>query len=269
MKMGSSFAFLLAAAGLVWGQNPTPGTHGRFGAAGPRFLGAEAGMPRRVIKGAPFSGDLVTESTQTLADGNRIRQSSTAHLVRDSEGRTRREVSLAGLGALAAGGNAQQVIFINDPVAGANYGLDPLHKTANKSPWAETASGARSPAAAREARRERLGETGYRTAKIEALGGATLEGLQTQGTRTTVTIAAGAIGNAAPIQVVTERWYSPDLRMPVLIRRSDPRSGETVTRLINVSRSEPSPSLFQVPPDFKVTDRPTPHFRAPAGPASE
>jgi len=113
----------------------------RFG-AGPRFLGAEAGVPRHVVKGAPFSGDWIAESTETLADGNRIRQTSTAHMVRDSEGRTRREESLAGLGALAAGGGAQQVVFIHDPVAGASYALDPAHKTATKSAW--TAPGARS-----------------------------------------------------------------------------------------------------------------------------
>jgi hypothetical protein len=269
MKMCSSFAFLLAAAALAWGQNPPPGGHGRFGAAGPRFLGAEAGMPRRVVRGAPFSGDLVTESTQTLADGNRIRQTSTAHLVRDSEGRTRRELSLAGLGALAAGGGAQQVIFLNDPVAGANYALDPVRKIANKSSWTGPASGARSSAAAIEGRRDRPAGGAHQPVKTEALGVLTIEGLQTQGTRTTLTIAAGAIGNAAPIQVVTERWYSADLQMPVLTRRSDPRSGETTTRLVNISRSEPSPALLQVPPDFKLIERPAAHFHVRAGAATE
>jgi hypothetical protein len=269
MKMCSSFAFLLAAAALAWAQNPPPGGHGRFGAAGPRFLGAEAGVPRRVVKGAPFSGDLVTESTETLADGNRIRQTSTAHLVRDSEGRTRREESLAGLGALAAGGSAQQVVFIHDPVAGASYALDPALKTASKSAWARPASGARSSDAAVEERRERRVGIANQSMRTEALGASTIEGLPAQGTRTTVIIAAGAIGNEAPIQVVTERWYSADLQMAVLTKRSDPRSGETVTRLSNVSRSEPSPALFQVPPDFKVTEHAAPHFHSPAGTARQ
>jgi hypothetical protein len=262
MKMCSSFAFLLAAGALAWAQNPLPGGHGRFG-AGPRFLGAEAGVPRHVVKGAPFSGDWIAESTETLADGNRIRQTSTAQLVRDSEGRTRREESLAGLGALAAGGGAQQVVFIYDPVAGASYALDPVHKTANKSAWIAR------PSAAAEARREMWAGGVDQSVKTEALGAATIEGLQAQGTRTTVTIAAGAIGNEAPIQVVTERWYSADLQMAILTRRSDPRSGETVTRLTNVSRSEPSPALLQVPPDFKLTEHAAPHFRPPAGAASQ
>ena len=264
MKMCGSFAFLLAAGALAWAQNPLPGGHGRFG-AGPRFLGAEAGVPRHVVKGAPFSGDWIAESTETLADGNRIRQTSTAHMVRDSEGRTRREESLAGLGALAAGGGAQQVVFIHDPVAGASYALDPAHKTATKSAW--TAPGARSSAVIEERKEVRAGGANQ-SVKTEALGAATIEGLQAQGTRTTVTIAAGAIGNEAPIQVVTERWYSADLQMAVLTKRSDPRSGETVTRLTNVTRSEPAPPVLQVPPDYKVTERTAPRFRPPSGAAS-
>jgi hypothetical protein len=264
MKTSCNSAILLAAAALASAQSPPPGGHRRFD-AGPRFLGAEAGMPRRVVKGAPFSGDLVTESTQTLADGNRIRQTSTSHLVRDSEGRTRREVSLAGLGALAAGGGAQQVIFINDPVAGANYALDPVRQTANKSAWTAPTPRAQSSSSAVEAWRDKRAGSGHQSATTEALGPAVIEGLRTRGTRTTVTIAAGAIGNAAPIQVVTERWYSPDLQMPVLVRRSDPRSGETVTRLTNVSRTEPSPALLQVPPGYQVIESAAPRFHPPAG----
>jgi hypothetical protein len=253
MKTFGSLAFLLAVAAAAWAQNPA-GWQRHLDVAGPRFLGAEAGMPHRVVKGAPFSGDLVTESTQTLADGNRIRHSSTARLVRDSEGRTRREQSLAGLDALAAGGAAQQVIFLNDPVAGANYALDPVRKTANRSPWTAPPLGAP---------RDRRAAGPREPGKIEVLGAATIEGLPAQGTRTTVTIAAGAIGNTDPIQVVTERWFCADLQMPVLTRRSDPRNGETVTRLIHVTRAEPAPALFQVPPDFKLVERPASSFRPP------
>ncbi len=269
MKTCSSFCFFLAAAALAWAQSAPPGGRGHFGAAGPRFLGAEAGVPHRVVTGAPFSGDLVTESTQILADGNRIHQTSTARVFRDSQGRTRREESLAGLGALAAGGGAQQVVFIRDPVAGASYALDPVRKTANKSAWAGRSPGARSFGEAIEARRETRGSGLNQSVRTEALGAATIEGLPAQGTRTTITIPAGAIGNQAPIQVVTERWYSTDLQMAVLTRRNDPRSGETVTRLTNVSRSEPSPALFQVPSDYKVTEGSARRFRSPSGAAAQ
>ena len=73
-----------------------------------------------------------------------------------------------------------------------------------------------------------------------------------EGTRTTSTIAAGAIGNALPIDVVTERWYSRELQMAVLITRKDPRSGDSVYRLRNIVKAEPPPDLFTVPSDYQV-----------------
>jgi hypothetical protein len=69
-----------------------------------------------------------------------------------------------------------------------------------------------------------------------------------------MTIPAGQMGNEAAIQIVTERWYSAELQTVVMSRHSDPRVGETVYRLANVSRAEPAPSLFQAPADYKVTD---------------
>src|SRR5579872_5143488 len=95
----------LALAMAAQAQNAPPPGRGR----GPRFLGAEAGPLGRVVKNAPFSADSITESTQTLADGNHIRQSTTSRIFRDSEGRTRTEQSLAGLGALAGNSNFPKV----------------------------------------------------------------------------------------------------------------------------------------------------------------
>jgi len=121
-------------------QNP-PGRGGRhFGPPdglfqGGRFLGAEAGIPGHVVKNAPFSADIVTERTQTLSDGNHIKQSTTVHLSRDSEGRTRSEQSLSSLAAngLASPTSNRTVVFIHDPVAGASYALNSNNKTATRS----------------------------------------------------------------------------------------------------------------------------------------
>ena len=209
---------------------------------GPRVVGAEPGRQGPVVKGAPFSADLVTETTQALADGNHIHQTSTSRLYRDAEGRTRREQSLNGLGVLAPNANLPPVVFINDPVAHVNYALSPSAHTATR--------------AAGAGRRMRVpqAQTGGQSLKTESLGHQTIEGMQTEGTRTTVTIAAGQLGNEQPIQIVTETWYSADLQMAILSRRTDPRSGETVTRYANMSRTEPAHALFEVPADYKVTD---------------
>ena len=92
---------------------------------------------------------------------------------------------------------------------------------------------------------------------VEQLGTKVLEGVQAEGTRTTITIPAGQIGNDKPIQIVDEVWRSPDLQVIVHSVHSDPRMGSTVYSLQNISRSDPSPTLFQVPPDYTVKDTPT------------
>jgi len=95
-----------------------------------------------------------------------------------------------------------------------------------------------------------IGGTG--DAKTEQLGNMFIEGVQAQGTRTTTTIPAGDIGNERPINIVDERWYSPDLQMTVMTKHSDPRSGETNFQLKNINRSSPPPNLFEVPSDYTV-----------------
>jgi hypothetical protein len=88
----------------------------------------------------------------------------------------------------------------------------------------------------------------------ENLGSQIMEGVQVTGVRTTRTIPAGQIGNDRPISIVTEVWTSPELKTVVLSRRDDPRMGEQTSKLTNIQRGEPDPSLFTVPSDFKLTD---------------
>jgi hypothetical protein len=235
---------LLAMGALA--QNPPPPGRGR--GPGARFLGGEPGMPGRIVKNAPFTGDLTTETTQTLSDGNHIHQTTTAHMVRDSEGRTRREQSLNGLGALGSTSANTQAIFIDDPVAGVSYALNPKNHTAQKSAVMVRGRGGRG------GRPGPPPDADFPSAKKESLGRQTIEGLPADGTRFTLTIPAGQMGNDLPIQVVTERWYSSDLQMNIVTKRSDPRTGETVTKLTNVSRTEPAHSLFEVTADYKVTE---------------
>jgi hypothetical protein len=96
--------------------------------------------------------------------------------------------------------------------------------------------------------------------KLEQLGKQMIEGVEAEGTRSTQIIPAGAMGNERPIEVTHESWYSPELQMHVLTKMSDPRSGETTQRLINLSRSEPDPSLFQLPSEYTIRELDTPNM---------
>ena len=89
--------------------------------------------------------------------------------------------------------------------------------------------------------------------KIEDLGTSSIEGVNAQGTRITFTVAAGELGNERPFDIVNEVWYSADLQAIVVSKHSDPRSGDVSYRLTGITRSEPPASVFQVPPDYTVT----------------
>src|SRR5438874_7215963 len=88
----------------------------------------KAGPP---VLGAPYSATISNESIQSLADGNRIVESSSGTTARDSQGRTRRDATLPAIGNLSAA-NAPRLVFIQDPVAQISYTLNLTDKTAQK-----------------------------------------------------------------------------------------------------------------------------------------
>ena len=90
----------------------------------------------------------------------------------------------------------------------------------------------------------------------ENLGTQTINGVVATGTRTTQTIPVGAIGNLQQIQIVREVWISQDLKVPVMIKTSDPRFGDTVMQLANIVQANPDASLFQVPAGYTVENAP-------------
>lgn len=95
---------------------------------------------------------------------------------------------------------------------------------------------------------------GFMMAPSTPLEHKTLEGVAVEGRKTTTVIPAGQIGNEQPITITSEEWRSPDLNVLVMTRHSDPRTGESSYRLINIVRAEPDRSLFMVPPDYTVRE---------------
>jgi hypothetical protein len=91
--------------------------------------------------------------------------------------------------------------------------------------------------------------------KVETLGKQVIEGVEVEGTRSTLTIPAGEIGNTLPIEVVDENWYSPELQTMIMSKLRDPRLGETTYRLTNINRNESDRSLFEVPADYTIVER--------------
>ena len=240
---------------------------------------ARMAVEARITTGAPYSAEAITESTQMLADGNRISRKSVTRVYRDGEGRTRRE-------EVDEAGTVVSVSVV-DPVAHVSYVLDPATRTAYRKnaviamptemkqkiemaaakertavppppPPPPSAEAMRQtspvplpppPDARITAQRIPPGAVAH-----EELGQQNLEGVNATGTRTTNTIAAGAIGNLQPIKVTSEQWFSPDLQLLVMTKHSDPRTGDTTYRLQGIVRAEPDRSLFTLPADYTLRE---------------
>lgn len=230
------------------------------------------------IVGAPYCGDQVSENRQTLADGtNIIRAGSSRRTCRDSQGRIRSEQPRMGLSPIPA---EFAPVEITDPVAGFRYVLDPSNQVAHQSqlspppvrPGIPPMPGrgvapSIAPGGALGAARGGRG-VGPRGVGIpvapadptrpvttsESLGAQTIDGVPVEGRRITITYPAGSQGNDRPIVVTSETWNSPELRLMILSKNVDPRSGENIMRMDNLSRSEPDPGLFQVPPGYQIVE---------------
>lgn len=199
--------------------------------------------------GAPYCADAIYERTETLSDGTRSRKSvRSSHECRDSAGRIWEDNPFTS----DVGASSPLIVSIFDPVAGYQYILDLAGKVAHRmalTPPGMRPSVSRNPAGASSA-----GSLAPRHSR-EWLGTQVMDGIQVEGRRDTMTVPAGAhpFGDR-PLILTTEAWISKDLRVTLLTKSSHPHAGEIVTRLTRLTRGDPPPVLFQMPPGFAVLD---------------
>jgi len=220
-----------------------------------------------VTKGAPFSAQRTEESVQTLGDGTHITNKSSVLYSRDSAGRVRHE--------------DDEWITIYDPVAGVSYRLNKKNHTGSKVELVyglaakikldevdqtlarmlkEDAEKALNESKEQQGNAVTITSEGpngrvyslKRSGAEESLGSQVVNGVMADGKRFTSTIPAGDFGNDRPIQTVTESWYSPELHITILFKRSDPRDGDVVTQYTNIQRAEPNAALFQLPAGYTL-----------------
>lgn len=310
MKVITGLILLVFPGLVIYAQEvktttPTPPT-------APKVIAEISASSDRIVKGAPFSAEALSESIQTLADGNRIVRRWSEKLYRSSDGRFRREGSGVPGSAFGSVITSGSTVTILDPVGGARYTLNNNDKTVRtftlRTPRPVIVSGqGREPiilngegnapgvvsgqildrikteisAAQTVEDRAAVAAKVVTTVAVpavpmvpaskwetrtEQLGIQNFEGVDAEGTRTITTIPADAIGNERPIEIVYERWYSKELQLIVYSRHYDPRFGEQTYRLTNIVRSEPDPSLFQVPTSYRMINGPSFQYRTTVSP---
>jgi hypothetical protein len=89
------------------------------------FVQAELGGRTEIVKNAPYTAEAVSESVQTLSDGNRIVKQTRTLIARDSLGRTRQEKKSPG---------GKTTVYVFDPIEGKSFALNPERRTAVRIP---------------------------------------------------------------------------------------------------------------------------------------
>jgi hypothetical protein len=197
------------------------------------------------VTGRPFSGRGTTEWTRNLEDGSVVTTHLYAMVARDSQGRIYRERR-----------NFVPANTDQEPRRNEFTLLDPVTHTRTTCTIAThhcEITGYHAPTSFTP-RPAGPFDNGKRSLSRESLGSDVIDDFNVVGTRETISINAGVVGNSQPLVSTREFWYSPDLQVNLFVTRKDPREGMQVIHVVDLSRSEPDPAMFQVPAGFVVVD---------------
>ena len=236
------------------------------------------------VYGHPISADEVRTTTQALGDGSHITHSETEKFYRDGQGRMRTETEasvlifdpVAGVtynldkshksytksvnGAnstvmiAAAGGRGGRGGGGGGGAVGSSTSSSSrtsVSTTTNSSGGAAAGGAGGSFGAVtrpRMAAAPSVAQGGQ--GSQETLPDQMFSGIAGKGSRVTITIPVGSIGNDRELKVVNERWYSDDFKLLLKTSNSDPRFGTSTYELENIQQGEPAGSLFQPPADY-------------------
>jgi hypothetical protein len=219
-------------------------------ATGAPDASAQAGLDVFVtpIPNAPFSGVIHVQRSIVQPDGSIADLKTMRAIGRDSQGRIYNESRRL---LLDSNTEAPQVarILLYDPQTRVSTMLYPQERTFSTSTVDRPPATA--PPALLYASPAGISLPRNEFTKEEDLGIHELEGLPAHGVREIQTIPADNSGTGKEITISDEYWYSDDLRINLVIKHSDPRTGTVTMTVAQVKRTEPDPALFEIPHDYR------------------
>jgi TonB family protein len=200
------------------------------------------------VPNAPFTGVIVVERTTVPGNsGPVLNLKSVRDVARDSQGRVY-NVFRGLIPASQSGAPPVIRIHFYDPQTRSYTYLYPQQKTyttgtVNHPPAAEPADMIASPAGNSAPLNQ--------FTKQEDLGTQSRNGVSAHGVREIQTIPASSSNTGNELVLTDEYWYSEELHMNVVVKHDDPRTGSVTMTLTQVTRTDPDPSLFRIPDDYK------------------
>jgi hypothetical protein len=200
------------------------------------------------IPNAPFSGVVNVERSYVRPDGSIVNFKTMREIGRDSRGRIHNESRVL---VPVSDTNPPLVVRIHlyDPQTRISTMLNPQEQTF----WTVTVNHPPSTAPPGPLYGSASGQglPPNEFTKEEDLGVRELEGLLAHGFRETQTIPAENGGTGKETVITDEYWYSNDLRINLMVKHSDPRTGTVTMTVAQVARTEPDPSVFEIPDGYK------------------
>lgn len=198
---------------------------------------------------SPFTATVTLDWVRQTGDGASVSLKNHRLVARDSQGRIFEERARF----VPADSDAPSTVFqteYSDPAKHTKYVCFPVSKVCDVYNFSAPLS---QPTLAVGP----IGD-GKRYLGREDLGKGEMSGIETIGTRETISTNPGVAGNDREVSLTKEFWYSPKLGVNLVVKRMDPLQGTQVFTVINVSLAEPDARLFVVPTGYKVTDQRSP-----------
>lgn len=199
---------------------------------------------------APFTAVVHTEWSRPIPGGGSYTLVNQRRVARDTRGRIYEERWL--LAPKDTDIKSQMnVIQIADPIAHTLYNCFIFQRRCLLETYSESAAAIYAPA---------IGTTGPLPktngfSTHEDLGIRDVEGVETHGTRDTVTLNPGVFGNDRPLVSTREFWHAAKLGINLRSILDDPRTGKQTFTVTDVSSSEPDIKIYDIPEGFEVVDR--------------
>jgi hypothetical protein len=207
--------------------------------------------PNVLTPGVPFQGERVTKTTMRLQGGSLLVREEHELLGRDADGRFFDESFQP-----AVSGKTDHHFIVADPIAKRELSWMQGATTASANPL-QPSTRLNVTALPLDRRTETaLFPKDETTVTTDDLGSKIIGGVMCTGTRTVTTLAAGAIGNAEPLQRSEEVWTANDLQIVVAETDISPMLGTRTVTMVSLERTAPSAGRFNLPKGLAIKDSP-------------
>jgi hypothetical protein len=213
------------------------------------------GMTIGSVPGYPISGTIYVENTRTDSHGKTVIVRFPSKIYRDSKGRTRLEWDMTPLGETPKPG--WFMIEIYDPTTRTSIHLQPSIKAASMGHF--PAPDEKPQQVCKDSDFPKidpkdLAQVAIPQVSQEELAHDVVDGMAVRHGRESVKLARNSSGKNSAYARVTDYWFSRELQVFVLVKRSGPGKSQHIVKLSDISRGEPDPSLFTVPPGYQVSE---------------